>query len=130
MDRAQRQRLIQRVMQEGEVGTQREFSSAAAVSRQIDTLSHADVPGTIAGDDTLLMAVEPVTRAPSLKRYLGRLREGSSARPASAIMIMTVSLPQSFFARSALDVARDLVGCTFLFQGRRPHRRDGGVSPA
>ncbi len=76
MDRAQRQRLIQRVMQEGEVGTQREFSSAAAVSRQIDTLSHADVPGTIAGDDTLLMAVEPVTRAPSLKRYLGRLREG------------------------------------------------------
>ena len=26
-------------------------------------------------------------------------------------------LPQSFFARNALDVARDLVGCTFLFGG-------------
>ena len=26
-------------------------------------------------------------------------------------------LPQSFFARSALDVARDLIGCTFLFEG-------------
>ena len=26
-------------------------------------------------------------------------------------------LPQGFFARSALDVARDLVGCTFLFKG-------------
>ena len=29
-------------------------------------------------------------------------------------------LPQSFFARCALDVARDLIGCTFLFKG------DGG----
>lgn len=27
------------------------------------------------------------------------------------------SLPQSFFARSALDVARDLVGCGFFFDG-------------
>ncbi len=26
-------------------------------------------------------------------------------------------LPPSFFARSALDVARDLIGCTFLFRG-------------
>ena len=26
-------------------------------------------------------------------------------------------LPQSHFARSALDVARDLIGCTFLFDG-------------
>ncbi|MEI6727894.1 MAG: DNA-3-methyladenine glycosylase, partial [Actinomycetes bacterium] len=26
-------------------------------------------------------------------------------------------LLQSFFARSALDVARDLIGCTFLFDG-------------
>lgn len=26
-------------------------------------------------------------------------------------------LPQHFFARSALDVARDLLGCTFLFDG-------------
>ena len=30
------------------------------------------------------------------------------------------SVPPSFFARSALDVARDLIGCTFLFDG------DGG----
>ena len=26
-------------------------------------------------------------------------------------------LTQDFFARSALDVARDLIGCTFLFAG-------------
>ena len=26
-------------------------------------------------------------------------------------------LPQSFFVRSALEVARDLIGCTFLFEG-------------
>lgn len=26
-------------------------------------------------------------------------------------------LPQSYFARSALEVARDLIGCTFLFSG-------------
>jgi len=30
---------------------------------------------------------------------------------------MTAPLPQSFFARSALEVARDLIGCTFLFGG-------------
>ncbi len=30
-------------------------------------------------------------------------------------------LPQSFFARSALDVARDLIGCTFLFHGAGGH---------
>jgi DNA-3-methyladenine glycosylase len=29
----------------------------------------------------------------------------------------TQRLPTSFFARSALDVARDLIGCTFLFEG-------------
>ena len=29
----------------------------------------------------------------------------------------TARLPQSFFARSSLDVARDLVGCTFLLDG-------------
>jgi DNA-3-methyladenine glycosylase len=27
------------------------------------------------------------------------------------------AMPQSFFARSALEVARDLIGCTFLFGG-------------
>jgi DNA-3-methyladenine glycosylase len=31
--------------------------------------------------------------------------------------VTTTRLTQSFFARSALEVARDLVGCTFLFDG-------------
>ncbi len=32
-------------------------------------------------------------------------------------MAASLLLPQSFFARSAVDVARDLVGCTFLYRG-------------
>jgi DNA-3-methyladenine glycosylase len=31
--------------------------------------------------------------------------------------VTTAPLPQSFFARNALEVARDLIGCTFLFGG-------------
>jgi len=31
--------------------------------------------------------------------------------------VSLASLPQRFFARSALDVARDLIGCAFLFDG-------------
>lgn len=53
-----------------------ELGSAAAVSQRIDNLSHADVLGTIAGDDTLLMVVESAARAPSLKRFLDRLCDG------------------------------------------------------
>lgn len=50
--------------------------SAATVSKQIDDLRHSDVVGTIAGDDTLLVVVESVVKAPAVKRYLERLREG------------------------------------------------------
>lgn len=32
-------------------------------------------------------------------------------------MSSRTALPRSFFARSALEVARDLIGCTFLFDG-------------
>ncbi len=40
----------------------------------------------------------------------------TSDRPAT-VSPPTHRLPQSFFARSALAVARDLIGCTFLFAG-------------
>lgn len=52
------------------------------------------------------------------------MREGAGpAAPAGPLvhytMVMSVlyPLPPAFFARSALDVAHDLIGCTFLFAG-------------
>ena len=49
----------------------------------------------------------PTAAAPSRRRS----RSGTLAPGAAP------ALPQSFFARSALEVARDLIGCTLLFDG-------------
>ncbi len=53
-----------------------ELGSAAAVSQQIDTLSHADIIGTIAGDNTILVVVGAPERTPAVKHYLDALRDG------------------------------------------------------
>ena len=54
----------------------------------------------------------------------GSLRAAAAARaerrpPVRYTRVVTgpQPLPQSFFARSALEVARDVIGCTFLFGG-------------
>jgi DNA-3-methyladenine glycosylase len=48
---------------------------------------------------------------------LGYTRRMTHAPDPAAVPRAPDPLPQSFFARSALDVARDLIGCTFLFGG-------------
>lgn len=61
------------------------------------------------------------------KRHMPPRRRGGSLKTLRYTGIMNAApepptvapqpLPQTFFARSALQVARDLIGCTFLFRG-------------
>ena len=52
-----------------------EIGTASTVARQIDNLNHSDIVGTLAGDDTFVVIVDDVDKAPGMKRYLDRLRE-------------------------------------------------------
>jgi len=52
-----------------------EIGTASTVSRQIDNLNHADIVGTLAGDDTLIVILETPDKALGMKRYIDRLRE-------------------------------------------------------
>jgi transcriptional regulator of arginine metabolism len=52
-----------------------EIGTATTVARQIDNLNHADVLGTIAGDDTFVVILESADKARDMKRYVDRLRE-------------------------------------------------------
>jgi transcriptional regulator of arginine metabolism len=51
-----------------------QIGTANTVARQIDNLNHADIIGTLAGDDTFLVIVADAETAQSMKRYLDRLR--------------------------------------------------------
>lgn len=51
-----------------------EVGTASTVARSIDNLNHADIIGTVAGDDTLLIVVRDEVTADQMKRYLDRLR--------------------------------------------------------
>jgi len=52
-----------------------EIGTASTVARQIDNLNHADVVGTIAGDDTFLIILRDLPTAIEMQRYVDRLRE-------------------------------------------------------
>ena len=52
-----------------------EIGTASTVARQVDNLNHADIVGTVAGDDTFIVIVASAEQADSMKGYLDRLRE-------------------------------------------------------
>jgi len=52
-----------------------EIGTASTIARQIDSLNHTDVVGTLAGDDTFIIIVSDAETAHEMKRYLDRLRE-------------------------------------------------------
>ena len=52
-----------------------EIGTASTVARQIDNLNHADIVGTLAGDDTFVIIMETADKAREMQRYVDRLRE-------------------------------------------------------
>ena len=51
-----------------------EIGTASTVARSIDNLNHADIIGTLAGDDTFLIILRDPQAADGMKHYLDRLR--------------------------------------------------------
>lgn len=51
-----------------------EIGTASTVARQIDNLNHADILGTLAGDDTFVVITSNADKAAMVKTYLDRLR--------------------------------------------------------
>ena len=54
------------------VVVQSEIGSAPAIARALDRIGHADIVGTIAGDDTCLVVAPDASRAAALADELGR----------------------------------------------------------
>ncbi len=52
-----------------------EIGTASTVARQVDNLTHSDVVGTLAGDDTFVVILQTSDKAREMQRYLDRLRE-------------------------------------------------------
>lgn len=50
---------------------QSELGTAPAIARALDEVGHADVVGTLAGDDTVLVVTQTSAKAASLARELG-----------------------------------------------------------
>jgi transcriptional regulator of arginine metabolism len=51
-----------------------EIGTASTVARAVDNLNHADIIGTLAGDDTFVVFLKDVEVAEQMKRYLDHLR--------------------------------------------------------
>jgi transcriptional regulator of arginine metabolism len=51
-----------------------EIGTAQTVARALDNLNHADILGTIAGDDTFLIITQDLAKAAALTAYLDGLR--------------------------------------------------------
>lgn len=51
-----------------------EIGTAQTVARSIDNLNHADIVGTVAGDDTAIIVTRDVSSAERMKAYLTQLR--------------------------------------------------------
>jgi transcriptional regulator of arginine metabolism len=52
-----------------------EIGTATTVARAIDNLNHADIVGTLAGDDTFIIILKDDPTAVEMQRYVDRLRE-------------------------------------------------------
>ena len=52
-----------------------DIGTASTVARQIDNLNHADVLGTLAGEDTFIVVAQHAETAHEIRRFLDRLRE-------------------------------------------------------
>jgi transcriptional regulator of arginine metabolism len=52
-----------------------EIGTATTVARAIDNLNHADIVGTLAGDDTFIIILRDDPTALEMQRYIDRLRE-------------------------------------------------------
>lgn len=53
-----------------------EIGTAQTVARSLDNLNHADIVGTVAGDDTAIIVTREVGTAEQIKAYLDELRSG------------------------------------------------------
>jgi transcriptional regulator of arginine metabolism len=53
-----------------------EIGTAQTVARSLDNLNHAEIVGTVAGDDTAIVVTRDAKTAEHIRSYVDRLRQG------------------------------------------------------